>query len=276
MEKQNVNKIFKLLKLGLSRTIVILILFLICSRFIVDSQKIEVGAKIKKQYYLNPDAFDYLIDYYRNKITYDARSFKEYIYYYKLLNNFWPNSPDILSMIAYCQYQQGESELAEEYYLKISDLNNKLFLPNYNLGVIYFYKKEYKKAIKYLSKAVTKRPMDQFDYLNSSKTIFLPIIANYSSQNGKIIEDGSNKKALFFSFEQISKEIKNNYKNAYIMLVMSSYYINDDFQVRRYSSNALYSKVGDEENFKILSISGLKGFSEGNLLKKNNFDLALF
>tara|TARA_S200000501_G_scaffold188839_1_gene177629 strand:- start:28082 stop:29221 length:1140 start_codon:yes stop_codon:yes gene_type:complete len=121
-----------------------------------------------------------------------------------------------LSKKALDQYKKGNFDLAEEIYNKILKVDQESFLSYYNIGIIKFYKKDYKKSEDMLIKA--------FKLNNTSEKYFSAVIDILLTQNKNekcknFIKENSknfNAKIISISEEKIKHQnLLNEIINSY-------------------------------------------------------------
>ena len=155
---------------------------------------------------------------------------EEYKTYYQRMVKRFPRIAEAHAMLGFIQYYLGEKTQAVDSLAQAVELNPYLSAAYYNLGVIYFEQKKYTQAIFYLIK-VLEIPMDTtFKIIKLSK-IYQDIIVN--------------PKTHAVTPPQLQKTITDAYK----MLVLSCYSLNNFQAVTTIAQRAVESKLDDQEFF---------------------------
>jgi tetratricopeptide (TPR) repeat protein len=63
-------------------------------------------------------------------------SLNEYLAYYRLINEYFPELSDAYGMLGYCYFYLGELEKSREAFLKARELNKQYFWFSYDLGMV--------------------------------------------------------------------------------------------------------------------------------------------
>lgn len=91
-------------------------------------------------------------------LLYSAGQNKESITFYKLAVDQMPYSIEAKFGYVYPLYALGNMDLVTEQYKKIIEIDSQNTKANYQLGLIYYYKKDYASAYKYFEKVVNLYP----------------------------------------------------------------------------------------------------------------------
>ncbi len=208
-----------------------LFLFLI-TYFIVDYKKLELGNKMKLAHYQNPAAFTDLVEFLKEEKPIPKDKLNEYISYYKQFIKANPQSADAYAMLGFCFYQSQQYREAIAAYQKAIEINPRVLWLYYNLGVIYFKQGDFAQAKDYLKKAVVTKPPDTFEFVRSSKQIFLPIATQENIQLGNL-----------------KGNIKDGYRESYLLLILSYYHLENFIEMRSMAQRALITNVGYPADF---------------------------
>jgi tetratricopeptide (TPR) repeat protein len=92
---------------------------------------------------------DYLVYFSKNKVPFDESKFHDHLQYYEKLCALAPRYPEALGMLGFCHYYLGNEKKAIYFFEAAAKENPQLFWFTYNLGLIYYQRKEFEKAISY-------------------------------------------------------------------------------------------------------------------------------
>ena len=200
--------------------------------FLIDYKTIEMGDKIKTNFYENPQIFKEFVLFAGEGRGLNAHQWQDFINYYEQFIKSFPKSADAYMMLGFCYYHLGQEAKAIAAYQKASVLAPDVLWPYYNLGVIYFKKGNYPRAIFYLKQAVQKEPPATLELIHRSKRIYLPIAT-----------------AANINLSNLKRQIKEGYRDSYLLIAASLARLNQFEDLLRISKRALISQLGYEALF---------------------------
>ncbi len=113
--------------------------------------------------------YDYLTRYADGQVSYDRKELLAYRLFFSQLVRVLPDRADGWAMLGFCQHELGDSASAVISFKKAADAVPPFLWFNYNLGYVYFERKDYAHAAEYLSRAVNSNPELIFKYMTASK-----------------------------------------------------------------------------------------------------------
>jgi len=113
-------------------------------------------ARIKTVNTYMPKSFTFLKELQDGQ--YASTRLTNYLMYFKKLDLYLINRPDVNGMMGYAYYYLGQHNEAEEAYLKAVALNDKFLWYYYNLGIIYFQNGEHQRSIDMLMQGLEMNP----------------------------------------------------------------------------------------------------------------------
>lgn len=214
--------------------IVCLLLIVVSLKF-VDYKQLYFRIRLKVLNRLRPESITELVNFAKNPaVNSKNESLDKFRFYYQNVYDLMPDRIDALGLVGYCQYYLGDSEKAVAAYEKAIEINPHFFWFYYNLGTIYFQQKEYDKAIAALGKALTMEPENVMRVISISPRIYMPIIK------------GSNPS---LDEAQILNQMRKGYRNAYLMVVLSSLEKEDYESMLKASLKAIDGKLDGAGDF---------------------------
>jgi len=224
------SNIFSFLKYGrplILRAVIFYLILFTCQRLIIDYDKLSFGIKIRIIENLMPTDFGPLVqlvdllnhESFREeglgqlrKARVKDTEYYSYLQFYKTIVDFFPERADAHSLLGYLYYIYGDTRGAMKSYEKAIQNNPEVFWFHYNLGLLHYGLKDYKKASELLGRSLEKTADDTMQYIVSSKIVYLSIVMS---------------RPLFG--QQIRLRLQKGYQDAYRMLILS-YLNNRDYQ----------------------------------------------
>jgi len=118
----------------------------------------KAAETLKEIYSKHQDA--YSVNLRLGWLYYSAGMFTESMIYYSRAMNLRPYSIEAKFGITYPQSALGNWNAVEKTYIDILKLDNKNTVASYKLGLLYYGRKEYSKAVKYFETVVNLYPFD--------------------------------------------------------------------------------------------------------------------
>ena len=204
--------VFHVMKFLLSRVGIIYVLLFIFLIFCVDLKKIDERVKIRRLNGMRPE-FAQMIDFakhYQPAQTVDWTPYKDY---FERLLSYLPNNSTAeklhiedyfiaKTLLGYIYFYTGQEKKAISYFGASEDFNRHFFWSNYNLGVIYYKKGMYAKALKHLNQALETDPEMTIKFMNNS-TLYRQIFSSNS-----------------FNFN-LKDELREAFGSAYVLMAAS-------------------------------------------------------
>jgi len=199
------NKVFSFVKFVFTRVIILYLLFYAFSLVIVDYKKIHDRIIIRTLNDNMPTDFSYFLRLGEGAGTIEVEKdqLARYSNYYEKVVKYIPKLPEAHGMLGFSYFYLGKEEEAIASIGKAAVLDSYFFWYQYNLGVIYYQKGDYKKAIQFFENAVSKKP-----------EIAL-IIINRSSVYQRALRGATNLQDIMLA------RIKSGYSESYRLIVLS-------------------------------------------------------
>jgi tetratricopeptide (TPR) repeat protein len=137
-------------------------------------------------------SFGYISQYAEKEGPFDPARLEAYLRYYHKVDEYLPNSADVLATLGFLYHYQGQEDKAIDYYEKAVEINPHIFWFYHNIGVIYYKQGKYARAIPYLQKAINKKPELALAFAGYSR-VYRRIshnVANYKDMLQQRIESG--------------------------------------------------------------------------------------
>jgi tetratricopeptide (TPR) repeat protein len=174
---------------------------------IVDVEKLQL--KIADELKV---PIDYLILFSDDKVPFDSSRFHQQVSYYEHLQTFVPNLPEIHGLLAFCYYYLGDVDRSAQYFRKAAAEAPHQFWFLYNLGIISYEKRDFKKAAEFFKNATSQEIITTLQFVNESR-----IYRNFD--NPIIDEDGLPDLAKGDIVGLMKEHIDEAYANSLQMLV---------------------------------------------------------
>ena len=170
---KNKIEIFKLIgKWGITASF-----FIYCLVIIIH---VYEQAKIKTLNHIMPVSFNHLLEIGQsvNKISSGSADkkdekvhfrLKEYERYYRAVTHYMPQYGEAHGMYGFCAYYLGKERSAIASYKRAIALTPDFFYFNNNLGIIYFQKGDYERAVEMFKKAIRTSPEKTLKTVLASK-----------------------------------------------------------------------------------------------------------
>ncbi len=137
--------------------VIYVILFIFCLTC-VDLKTLDTRIKVRHLNDAIPDFSD-MINFSQNPDTKRELNWRPYKNYFELILSYMPNDVITKQLLGYVDFYSGQEQQAIDLFKSSSVMNgHDLFWSNYNLGVLYYKKKLWPQATKYLFKAVASNP----------------------------------------------------------------------------------------------------------------------
>jgi len=237
------NIFLKILSLVGSRAIVFYLLVIALAGYFVDFNQINIGLKTRALNYMTPQSFDFLLEKKTDENSYQRKDIIEFIRFFKLVDEYMPTRADTNHLLGYCYAYGGNTEKAIETLKKAISINPNFFWPYHTLGVLYYQRKEYKKAAAFLEQAVRIKPEETLQFIHSSQNLYRLVLRRT------------------FNYEyNFSQRISQGYEDAYIILgVIYNYLKNKELSEIYFKKAASIQKNENPSALKIGKIH-LKAF----------------
>ena len=214
------------------RIITVYLIIFLFSLLFVDYGRIKYHIKAVTLSRFMPASFRELIEFVNDPRSAPKAKLQEYVQYYEKVVDFLPTARgEAYEILGFCYYYLGQYRQSLTAYIKASRINPKFFWPHYNLGVIYFERGYYEKAVESFDKALATKLNDNFDVINNSK-VFNPI--------------------LMSSYQFISEtmlRLKTAYRDSHVLLVLSYYYLHNFVEMFRCARTAIASNLNEDGSF---------------------------
>jgi len=234
-----------LVKWVLTRAVVLYLLLYLLQLVMVDYEKIHFGIKIRTLNYMMPKSYDYLIELEDFKRRPSKELHRYRLYYEKMIDTF-PKSSDAQSLLGFCYFHSNRYDKAIAAYQKAIAINDKIFWYPYNLGTIYYKKRQFKDAIAMFKQALATKPKHAIIYANASEKVLLPIIIKAEDQE-----------------IELKRRLTVGYRNAYTLLSLSYYRLKDYSAMFQTANRALIANVGLKDLFYLLG--GVAAYEQKDL-----------
>ena len=210
-------------------------------------------AKIKALNRIRPISHDNLIAIKHKNKSPDIKDLKLHAYYYQRVTETIPRRADAYGLLGFCHYYLGETEKAVDFYQKAIEIRPDFFWFHFNLSVIHFNKGRYTKAIASAQKALGTDLKKSLAFILGSQRIYMPVVSK------RINAYDDSLKQLF----------EAGYKDCYVILMLSYYYLNDYPQVIRQASYPL--RAGRKDGDLFFFYSGLASFHMNQYVQAISF-----
>jgi len=162
----------------------------------------------------------------------DNEQLIQYFDYYRRVIKSFPFIAEAHAVLGVLLFYDEQIAAAEKSFLNAHALKSGYFWPLYNLGYIYFRDEEFEKATKVLMKAIYLNPDKSFNSIFSSR-IYHQIFWPDRTLGGV----------------PINKNLKNGYRNAYELLVLSKYNLQNFDEMFKLSVQAIKIRLDEEGYF---------------------------
>lgn len=248
--QNNKTSILSILKVVLSRTIVLFAAFYCILIWTVDYRHIEQGYQARVLNMVRP-SFTPLYDFLENKNSADNKILMQYAKYYTKVAEFIPQNAETQGMLGLSFYYMKGYNQAYKAFEKASVLNRNLFWSRYNSGVILFKSKKYQEAFKKFEEALATSAGYNLKLMEESK-IYLQLAGDVVDQEG-----------------YFKRGLQKGYHNAFVGIVLSAFNTNDFKNVFVYSKIATTKSVAGREGFVFLS--GYAAFRLNDFVQAEEF-----
>jgi len=175
--------------------------------------------------------YNYLTKFSDGKAPFDRKQLQAYRLFFTQLLRMLPNRPDGYGMLGFCHYQLGDTDKAITAYQKAAETVPSFLWFNYDLGFLYFQKKDYQQAVDYLSRAVTSSPDAIFQFMVSSK-VYLDAIASVPNFQ-----------------QELPERLRTSLRDSYKMLVLSYFHLQQYDRLIVVAEMAVNQKLDDDGFF---------------------------
>jgi len=165
---------FKILKQLLSRTAVLYVLaaiFLLSVGNFPRAWNHVVTSALSR--YM--PSHDYLLEFNRDRSTFNFKKNKEFELYYGKLSALMPDMPDAYAMQGFCYYYDGKTDRALAAYQQAVRLNPKVFNFYYNQGIIALKTRDEAKALALFKKSLSVPLVDNLQFIVTSR-VYKPLL----------------------------------------------------------------------------------------------------
>ncbi|MCK5580759.1 MAG: tetratricopeptide repeat protein [Candidatus Omnitrophica bacterium] len=187
--------------------------------------------RVKTLNYLMPRS-GYLVKFMTREVELEKEALRKEVRYYKKVSQYMPDSPAAYSVLGFCYYYLGKEKKAVVSYEQAISLAPKQFWNYYNSGIIYFKNKEYAKALSLFEKAAVINSTQALQSLYATKTY-----------QGLIAKSGISLDVMR------DVRLTEGYRNAYLMLAVTNYYLSDFPGMLKASLLAMTGNFQGEEIF---------------------------
>lgn len=164
--------------------------------------------------------------------TIDAGKLGDARLYYQKVIEYRPQSKAAYGMLGFCYYYSGQPNKAIEAYKKAVKLNPDFFAFHYNLGVLYHQKGDFGKAVDALERAVATEFDKNIIFVTTSRFYFL------------FLAKGKDEISY-----QLRMRFRDNYSDAYKLLILNYFRLKDFSKIMGYSKEAFALGTPDAEFF---------------------------
>ena len=210
---------------------VVLFLGFVVSEIVKDYKKL-MGSKNEALMTKKYDPVIGLINFRDNVQPRDEAHMRNFMRYYNRIIVRFPKRSDAYGMLGYCSFHLNKIDEAIDYYKKAIEINPDFFWFNYNLGILYFKKSEYKQAVGYLMNTVRNDPNPSLDFISGSRDIYWVVLS-------KTIKDS----------KDIINQMRLGHEKVFILAILSNYYLKNYQEMLQVSRVALERKVGSPGQF---------------------------
>ncbi len=222
VSKKNIWMGKEVIKVILTRAIV-LYLFLFClSSLVVDYKKIRFQTRLREINATMPRNFGYLLDLAEGRATPDITYLKNYLVFYSRIVLYFPDQADAQAMLGFCFYQIGLEDKAAQYYQQAIKLAPDVFWFYHNLGVIYFKQSKLKEAGELFQKAVSLDPKNTTAFIHNSHVVYQTLLMS---------DPASDK--------ELNQRLSDAYDHGYQLSILSFYYLRDFGRMGEMAQKAL-------------------------------------
>lgn len=130
-------------------------------------------AGVKTLNFLRDNAF-YVNQFSEGVRPYDEKIFFKATTYYQTMTKIMPELPIVYGVLGYCHYYLGNIQNSIQNYKRALEEYPKLFGFHYNLGLIYYEKGMWQKAINYFKEAINVDPQSSVAYYALISKLRLP------------------------------------------------------------------------------------------------------
>jgi tetratricopeptide (TPR) repeat protein len=150
--------------------------------------------------------YEYLVRFADGQAPFDRKKLEGHrLFFFQLLNVLW-DRPDAHGMLAFCEYHLGNNDRAIAEY-KRALLKAPYFIWfNYNLGILYYQKKDYTNAAKYFNEAVRSEADVVLRFIMASK-LYMDALTSVPGFN-----------------QTLAERLSEGYRDSYKMLVLSYFH----------------------------------------------------
>lgn len=198
---------------------------------------------------LMPDSFTDLVEFAQDNKKFNREKLEQYQYYYEKVVDFIPiYRGEVYEILGFCYYHLGKYRKALAAYIKASRINPRFFWPHYNLGLIYFKRGYYQKAVDSFNRALATKLEDNFDVVNTSKVYNPLLMSSYQ-----------------FTRQTIGR-LKTAYRHSHVLLVLSCYYLNNFSEMFHRATQAIAFNLDEDGSFYYyagLAAYKIRRFQEG-------------
>lgn len=136
-------------------------------------------------------SLEYLVKFMFGVDRAHPESLRDYLPYYQLIINYFPDTSEAYGMLGYCYFYLGEINKSEEMFFKARALNKDYFWYSFNLGIIHAKLNHIKEADLYFQEA---REMDAGLFqktlnLLAHSSIFQQIFSRVDGLNGEYFKN---------------------------------------------------------------------------------------
>jgi tetratricopeptide (TPR) repeat protein len=159
-----------------------------------------------------------------------------YINFYEQIVKYFPEQTDAWNMLGLCYYWAGQDVRAIQSLQKAISIDPHFFWSNYNVGMLSYQNGQLAEAIPYFENAIKTNPDQNLRFVQDSRVV-------YRSLLNEIPELGN----------ELRGRMIRGYQQAYEMLILISYRLQDFPAMLNYAESALISKIGKENQFHYLA-----------------------
>jgi len=227
-----IKKIIAALNYSMTRVLALYVIVILLTYRFFNVDQIFHRARLKTLNRMASSDCSQITDVVEKGLPLDKEILEEYRFYYEKVIEYLDYGADGYGLLAFFNYYLGNEKGAVDFYEEALQRMPDFFIFNYNLGVIYFQKGEYEKALQCLKKAVLTDLNRNFELITSSR-LFWP----YFNKDTEAIE------------RDLKLRGRDNHLNAYKMLVFSSYHLKKFSEVIQFCNEALTVSLPDDEFF---------------------------
>ena len=125
--------------------------------------------KLRMLNHFMPDSYEALNQMNNNPSEIDRKALARYTNYFRIITWVMPERSDGFELLGVCYYYLGKEAEARRALEKAIDFNPRFFWSHYNLGVLFYKRREFPQAAQAFKRALKASPQETFGHLLESK-----------------------------------------------------------------------------------------------------------